>query len=468
MFENHRKEKWFFLVLLFILAIIAFVLFIAVQAQAQKTEKPFINIQEIKTGNGLTLWHVEDRTLPIVSLKFMVKGHGTTLDPDDKQGMIRLLSNTMDEGAGKLNGQDFQKQLSDHSISLAFNAGRDYFGGDLITLSRNKEKAFELLTLSISQPRFDEEAIVRMGDANITRIKSSLSEPDWIAARILNDKFFQGHPYSKNSGGTISGLKSITPDHLKAAHKKILSKNNLLIASAGDISANEISQAVDRIFYSLPLDTEKNSIKNLTYIKNTKPYLFEKDIPQTMVEIMIPTFDQKDPDYYALQVLNYIFGGAGFGSRLMQTAREERGLTYGIYSDLQDMDYADMMSISTSTKNESVVEMMAIITSEMEKLKTTKVGEKELQNAKSYITGSMPLALKSTGDFADIALSLQAQEKPIDYLEHYDDRINSVTSDDILRVAKRVLIKENMVTVLVGMPINLNNITKIESIPNVE
>ena len=120
MFENHRKEKWFFLVILFFLAILAFVFFLSLKAQAQKNEKPFIHIQEIKTKGGITIWHVEDQTLPIISLKFVFRNQGTSFDPKEKQGLARLLSNTMDEGAGELSAQDFQKQLGDNSISLGF------------------------------------------------------------------------------------------------------------------------------------------------------------------------------------------------------------------------------------------------------------------------------------------------------------------------------------------------------------
>lgn len=468
MFENHRKEKWFFLAVLFVLAILAFIFFLSLNAQAQKNEKPFIKIQEIKTTGGLTIWHVEDQTLPIISLKFIFKDQGTSFDTKDKQGLARLLSNTMDEGAGEFDAQSFQKQLSDNSISLGFNAGRDHFGGDIKTLSRNKEKAFELLSIALKSPRFDEESIMRMRDANIARIKSSLSEPDWISARILNDQFFKNHPYAQNSGGTISGLQNITQDDLRNAFERTISKDNLLIASAGAITAHEISEAADKIFGTLPSETKKTKLESVTHSTEPRIYLFQKDIPQTIIDIGLPVFDHKDPDYYALEVLNYIFGGAGFGSRLMEMAREKNGLTYGIYSRLQDMEYGDMMSISTSTKNENVGQILSIISTEMQKLRTDKVSEEELSDAKSYITGSMPLSLKSTEDFTNIALSLQAEDKPIDYLDTYDDKINAVTVDDVLRAANRVLKPDGMVTILVGNPTNINNAQKIESIPNVE
>ncbi len=468
MFENNRREKWFFLALLFILALLAFLLFAGLHARAKDNQSSFIDIKTFTTPKGITVWYVEDKTLPIISLSFLFKNAGTAYDPNNKQGLTRMLSNTMDEGAGDVDAQDFQRQLSDNSISLSFESGRDNFGGSLVTLSRNKDLAFKLLGLAINAPRFDEEAVFRMRDANLARVKSSLSEGDWIAARIMNDRAFDGHPYAKNSGGTISGLNAITPEDLKNIYRSSITKDNLIVAAAGDVNEATLSKAVDSIFSSLPASEKKAEIADITEPKHKGITLYKKDIPQTMVEVMLPAFDQKEPDAYALQVLNYIFGGAGFGSRLMEKAREEKGLTYGIYSSVLDMQHADMMNISTSTKNETAGEMISIIKAEMEKLKMEKVSEKELADAKSYITGSMPLALKSTESLSDIALSLQEQEKPVDYLDHYADKIMAVSADDVLRVAKRVLNENNMSIVLVGQPENITPTQTIESIPNVQ
>ena len=187
-----------------------------------------------------------------------------------------------------------------------------------------------------------------------------------------------------------------------------------------------------------------------------------------MIEVMLPAFDRKDKDYYALQIMNYIYGGAGFGSRLMETAREQRGLTYGIYSSTQDYRHTDTINISTSTKNESATEMLSIIRNEMLKMQSEKIVEKTLSDAKSYIIGSMPLALSSTANIADMVLGLREDDLPIDYLDHVADYMNAVTSDDIQRVAKRILNPEAMTIVLVGKPVNIDNVHVVKELPNVQ
>ncbi|MEM9468566.1 MAG: insulinase family protein, partial [Pseudomonadota bacterium] len=207
-------------------------------------EDKFLDIQEIKSQSGLTAWLVEDRTLPIIAMEFSFLGAGTKNDPVDKQGRAKLLSNMLDEGAGELDSTTFQKQLSDNSISLSFSANRDHFRGQVKTLSRYKENAFNLLKLSLNEPRFDEEPLERMKKANIARIKSSLTDPNWIAARLQNDLIYQDHPYALNSGGTISTLETITTNGLRDFKNTYLTKDRLVIGIMGDIGANEVKASL--------------------------------------------------------------------------------------------------------------------------------------------------------------------------------------------------------------------------------
>ncbi|PZQ45384.1 MAG: insulinase family protein [Micavibrio aeruginosavorus] len=467
MFKDKRPGKWILLGSLLVIIMLGLLIFFGMQAQAAKNQ-PFLPIKEVKTKAGISVWLAEDHSLPIVALRFVFLDAGSANDPDDRQGLARMLSNTMDEGAGKLDSQSFQKALSDNSITLSFNASRDGFGGELKTLKRNEAKAFDLLAMAINEPRFDAEPLARMRDGNLSRIKSSLSEPDWMAARVVNDKAFEGHPYSKNSGGTISSLGRITADDLRNFKKNNLSRDRLLIAVSGDIDQATLESAIDKIFAKLPEKSAGSAIKDTSITNGGKIYLFEQDIPQTFIEVMLPAFDHKDKDYYALELMNYIYGGAGFGSRLMETAREQRGLTYGIYSGTQDYRHTDALNVSTSTKTASTQEMLTIIKDEMVKMQNTPVDAKELQDAKSYITGSMPLALSSTDKIAAMILQLRVDSLPIDYLDHFADYINAVTPEDILRVSKRILKPELATTVLVGKPENIQNVITVKELPNVQ
>jgi len=435
---------------------------------SMSVEAKDLDIQKVTSSGGIEAWLVEDHSVPVLSMKFAFRGAGTVNDPEGKQGLVRLLSNTMDEGAGDLKSHEFQKALEDHSITLRYGAARDAFSGNLKTLTSMRAKAFELLKLSLTQPRFDWQPLGRMRAANQARIRSSLSDPDWLAARILNDRTFEGHPYALNSGGTLSSLEKVITTDLKAFHKAFLGKNNLVVAVSGDITAAELSDVLDNVFGGLPEVKLPEAVARIELQNQGAVYVHESDIPQTVVEILQPGIDRNDPDYHTAQVMNFILGSSGFGSRLMQEIREERGLTYGIYSSFVDMEHFEGLGVSTSTKNESVAEMLSLIKAEWDKMVAEPPSTEEVEDARNYLIGSLPLSLTSTDKIAGLMLSLQLDGLPMDYLSRRTVAIKSVTPGAVHDVAKRILDKDKMVTVLVGQPVGIDGAQVVEVLPNVE
>ncbi len=433
-----------------------------------KAQDRILDIKEVETQSGIKAWLVEDHSLPIIAVKFAFMNAGALHDPQDKQGLSRLVSNTLDEGAGSYDSQSFQKALTDNNISLSFGSSRDSFTGNVTTLSKYKTLAFTLLKLALNEPRFDEEPVERMRASNMTRVRSSLSSPDWKAARILNDVAFEGHPYAMNSGGTLTSLQNITIDDLKTFAKSRLGRDNLRIAVTGDITAEELKTVLDDIFGPLPATTNLPEAEDLTVRNGGEIVLYEQDIPQTIIEIMQPGIGREPPDYYTGMIMNFILGGSGFGSRITEEIREKRGLTYGIHSYFYDLQHLKALSISTSTKNESVGEMLELIKQELKKMKDTAVTEEELKNAKSYLIGSLPLSLSSTGNIAGILLSLQMDNLPSDYLDQRADRLNAVTAQDIKTFSENLLTPDALTVVMVGKPEGVTPTKTIETLPNVE
>ncbi len=435
-------------------------------AHARDVQEKFLDIQEVKTDSGLTAWLVEDHSVPVIAIKFAFRGAGAKNDPSEKQGLARMASNTMDEGAGDMDSQAFQKALEDHSITLRFGVTRDHFTGQLKTLTRHKDKAFDLLSLALLKPRFDEDAVGRMRESNKSRIRSSIANPRWIAARLQNDRIFEGHPYALNSGGTLRSLDNITPDDLRGFHSQ-LGKNNMIIAVAGDIDAETLKNSLDFLFGGLhDARYEAGSSKPLSNAGKT--YIYDQDIPQTVITITQQGVDRSEPDYYAAQVMNFILGESGFGSRLMEEIREKRGLTYGIYSYFQDYAEADILNVSTSTRNETVADMLSLIQAEWMKMRHDAVSDAELKDAKSYITGSLPLQLTSTDSIASTLLSLQIDNLPLDYLDHRNAKINAVSADEVQKVAERLLHADSFTTILVGKPEGVSDAIPLTALPNVQ
>ena len=445
--------------------LIAFV-FLVPPAQAEG--KRFLDIQEVTSPGGITAWLVEDHSVPVIAMSFAFAGAGSALDPADRQGLVQLASNTMDEGAGEYDSQEFQKTLTDHSISLSYSVGRDDYYGSLKTLTRQHELAFDLLRLSLTVPRFDAEPLQRMKDANMARLRSSLSDPDWMAARLMNDVIYAGHPYAQNSGGTLTSLQAITADDLKAYVRDYLSRDRLKIAVTGDIKAAELAVLLDKTFGALPASGKNTVIADITLQNPGMTALYQRDLPQTIIQIAQPGITRKDPDWQAAQVMNFILGSSGFGSRLMEEIREKRGLTYGIYTGFNRLDHANSLNIGTSTRNNKVNEVLSLIKEEWVKMRDTAVSAQELADAKAYLIGSMPLSLSSTGQISGMMLSIMLDDLPSTYLDTVGDKIAAVTQDDVSRVSRRLLDPALLTTILVGNPADPAPTKIIESLPNVE
>ncbi len=427
-----------------------------------------LDITEVKSPGGITAWLVEDHTIPVISMRYSFRGAGAVNDPEKKQGLTRLLSNTMDEGAGDLTSEEFQGLLDNMSIGLSFNAGRDDFGGTLKTLSKNKAKAFELLQLALTRPRFDKDPVDRMIAANLTRIRGDMTDPDWMAARLLNSVIFKGHPYAMNSGGTLSSLPALTPDDLRAKVREDLTKNRLIISVAGDITASELGTILDRVFGALPAQDKKSNIADVRFAGKPATTLYKLDIPQTLIEANMPGIRMDDPDYFAAEIMNFILGSSGFGSRLTDVIRERNGLTYGIYTGLSMMDHASLFSLSTSTKNETAARLMDLTRAEFEKIKTEPVSAREIKDAKAYLTGSTPLSLTSTDQIAGMMLAFQRYNLPRNYLDIREQALGKVTAADVTRVAKRLLDISKLSVVMVGNPQGVTPTETVTELPDVK
>lgn len=444
----------------------SFIVLIAAPVQAAGGDT-VLDIIEVESQSGLKAWLVEDHSIPVIALKFSFRGAGAANDPPEKQGLSRMAANTMDEGAGKLDSQAFQKDLQDMVAELHFNSGRDHFGGEVKTLTRNSDRVFALLRMALMSPRFDDEPVARMREANKSRIRSAMADPEWVAARIQNDVIYAGHPYAMNSGGTLSTLDNITVEDLRTFARN-LGRDRLVVAAAGDITPEDLSLLLDEVFGALPAQSQITEVADIALQNKGKTYIYKRDIPQTIVEIIQPGIDRHDPDFLTAQVMNYTLGAAGFGSRLTKQVREMRGLTYGIYTYLMDLDHADGLAITTSTKNESVKEILDLIRGEWNAMKTAPVTDAELSSAKSYLVGSLPLSLTSTEQIASVIHSLQMDDMPIDYLDRRKAQIETTTAADVARVAEKLLDADAFVTVLVGQPGDIKDAHIIETLPNVE
>lgn len=408
-------------------------------------------IERVVSPLGIEAWLVRETSIPILSMEVSWKGAARG-DPAGKAGLANLVSGLIDEGAGDLDSQAFQMRLKDLSIELSFDAGRDVFSGTLRTLSDNKAEAFRLLGLALTAPRFDTEPVDRIRRQILTRLNRNRTDPRSIVGRTWYKVAFPDHAYGNPTIGTEDSVKAITTDDMREFMRRRIATDNMIIAVVGDVTAEELAGHLDRTFGALPAKAEVPAAQPSEPPDNRVIRIVRQPSPQSVVMFGMRGIARDDPDYYAAYVMNHVLGGGGLTSRLSQSVREDRGLTYSIYSYLFPLKQSSLYMGGFAASNANVAEALDLTDSEIERLRDGGVTDEELADTKTYLNGSFPLRLTSNGRIAGILISVQRHNLGIDYLERRADLINAVTRQDIARVAARLLRPDAMIVVIVGDP----------------
>ena len=178
------------------------------------------------------------------------------------------------------------------------------------------------------------------------------------------------------------------------------------------------------------------------------------DVPQSVAQFGHRGFSRKDDDFMAAYLLNYIIGGGGFSSRLMEEVREKRGLAYSVHSNLFPYQHGAVFVGNVATKNEAVAQSLDVIESELRRLAEEGPSPDELANAKSYLTGAYALRFESSSGIANQLLWIRIEDLGIDYVDKRNEMIDKVSLDDIKRVAKRLIEADRLITTIVGKPVD--------------
>ena len=411
-------------------------------------------IDRVRSPGGVEAWLVEDHSVPVVSLRVIFRG-GAALDPADKLGLANMTASLLDEGAGPLDAQAFQRQMEDLSISLSFGDGLDTFGGSLKTLSVNKDTAFDLFRLAMTEPRFDAEAVERIRSGILARIRRSAADPDYLAGRLWWSRAFPEHPYGRPSNGTLETVSRIDQADLKGFVARRLARGTMYIGVVGDITPAELAPVLDRVFGALPTQAAPYALPAVEPRAAGTIAVIERPVPQSVVLFGESGIKRSDPDFYTAFLMNHILGGGSFSSRLYQEVREKKGLAYSIGTYLYPLDWSPLILGSVATQNARVGESIALIRQEWGRMASGGVTDEELSAAKDYLTGSYVLQFDNNDKIARLLVSIQLDELGIDYIDKRNSYLQAVTRADIARVAKRLLDAKSLSFSVVGQPAGL-------------
>ncbi len=409
-------------------------------------------IKEITSSHGIRAWLVEERGVPLVAIRFAVLG-GSTQDPVGKEGLTSFLLAMLQEGAGELSSRAFKEAVQATAAQLSFSSARDRTSGGIVTLEKNLAQSTDLLRIALLSPRFEDAAIVRVRQQLVARLAINSNDP---ATQALDNWYrvaFAGHAYSRPATGTAAGLAGIGRDDLVAHHKRLLARERLRVVLVGNISEAGAVALLDKTFGALPAAGAIADVPMTEPTPQGQRSVIEREQPLSAAVFGLPAIPSTDPDHAAALVLNHIMGSGDFDARLVEEARVKRGLVYSIRTSLVSDTTIALMLGQFTTRNEALAEVLGVIDHELKRMAASGARADEVDNAKSYLTGSFLLGFDGSASLADALLGVWLDGHGPTEFERRRQAIARVTVNDVSRVATRLLRPERMTISIVGKPV---------------
>ena len=399
--------------------------------------------------NGPVLLVAERPAIPIVVVRVGVPG-GAVHDPDDALGLASLTAELLTRGTARRSGPELDRAIEFVGGSLEAGAGSDGASVTLSVLKKDLALGLDLLAEVLLHPTFPADELARKVADIQAALRRSEQSPETVAGRELTRLVFPGHPYARPASGTVESVGKLTREQVVAFHARHYRADGATIVAVGDITAGDIRrELLARLsgWRAPPTPLPRVPTPALTVPPEERRIV--RDLTQTTVLLGRPAIRQVDPDYFPLAVATYVLGG-GSASRLYTRVREDRGLAYSVYSSLLPARHGASLLVSLQTRTDGVTEAVRLVRAEMARLGREPVPPAELDRAKSYLIGSFPLRLDTSGKLAGFLGAVEDQGLGLDYPDRYKERIARVTAADLQRVAAKYLDPATFSSVMVG------------------
>jgi zinc protease len=409
-------------------------------------------VQRIVLPNKLVLLVSEEHSLPFVTLHMIVDA-GSRRDPSGQEGLAHLTAKGLLLGTDRQPLQAINEALDFLGADLGTSATEDLTAVSLRVLKKDLEKGFSLFLNTVTRPAFPWEELAKEATKILGAIQAVEEQPEAVAEKAFRRLLFSGNPYGHPVEGTKDSVPSLTRDRVEQFYRTFYHPNNAVLAVVGDITLEEVQARLVPLLSQWPAVEVATTPFNSSFTKGPETIRISRDLTQATIIMGHIGVERANPDYYALTVLNYILGGGGFGSRLMDEIRVKKGLAYSVASFFEAKQYQGSFQVILQTKNTSAKEAISLALKEMEQLRQEPLSKEAVQRAQNYLVGSFPLRLDTQGKLAGFLTLIETYGLGLDYPERYASLIRSVTPAEVLRVARTYLHPDQAILVVVG---NLN------------
>lgn len=399
--------------------------------------------------NGATLLVAERPGLPMVVMSLLLKT-GAAADPPEKQGVANLTGELLTRGTEHHTAQALAEQLDFLGTSLSVGVSYDSTAVGLTTLTKTLDASFGLLAEVLLTPVFPADEFERIRTEIEGGLQSREEDPGWVANKVFKETLYPRHPYGRLVTGRAETLARITPADVRRFHATYYRPNNMIIAVAGDISHTRATELCSTYFS----DWAAGGLPDPNWPPESDGHARQLNLhrPVSQANILVGHrgIARSHPDYYAVMLMNHILGGGGFGSRLMDRIRGEKGYVYSIGSYFSAGKHPGPFSVSLQTRNESAQQALDETLAVIRQFVQDGPTDEELAAAKAFFVNGFPLRLVSNRDVASMLPLLEFYELGLDYPDRYADIIDSITREQVAAAAAQHLYPEQFLQVTVA------------------
>jgi zinc protease len=409
-----------------------------------------IEVKRQVLKNGLTVIHYERTSLPLVKAVLLLDV--SPLDePSKLAGLSNLTGEMLIEGTKKRTSSQISYEIEFMGAGIGVSTSDDFTMASLFTLKKDFDHGFEILSDIVQNPIFPEKEFSRIKEILLGSLKQNEESPSYLASKAFLKEMFNDHSYGRLVTGNIDTIPNIKQNDLKLFHKNFYIPKRATLIVVGDISFEDTIKIVERNLSNWKNNENAEPKRSdLKITPHKKIVTIDRPLTQATIAIGILGIKRGNPDYYKLSVMNYILGGGGFTSRLMKTIRNDKGYAYNINSHFTSLKYGGYFNANVQTKNELSDKVIEETYNEIKKIKEVNVTERELSDAKAFLTGSFPLRLDTLSDIANFLALTEFYGLGMSYDKDYIGYINNVTIDDVKDVASRYLDDNNIILIIVG------------------
>ncbi len=434
----------------FVITLTLFTILVNVEHLSGEGNVKSMKYRKATLDNGLRVIMVEHHELPVLAIELLVKA-GSAHEPREKPGLAHIVTQLLREGTRTKGSLEISESID--FIGGTLNVDCEYDASSITTtaLVKHYETILGLLSEVARFPAFNVKEIELHRNKAITSILREKDNKATIAGRHFSEMLYGEHPYAHPPIGTTKGLKAISRDEIIQFHKTHFIPNNAILTVVGDIDYEKTLAGIKKTFGDWKRgETSEPTLPPVPKIEGYKIRIVNKpDLTQTEIRLGHMGIARDDPDYFAMMLLNYIFG-KGPTSRLYTKVRAEKGLTYGANSGFAARKLQGPFYVRTYSKNETAIETLQLVIDELNRLKSSGVTKEELASAKSFYIGHYPLSMETPAQIASKIIVQEFYGLPENYIDKYLDNVMAVSMENIKAVIKRVLDPGNLVITLVS------------------